>query len=279
MPSQAKRNRNTEAPAFIDPMAGNAELGVHMREDGPVKHMAAASLERPLELPRAEYRKMWIIVGIAVVLSAALILAYNFTVSGDLQRQQALVNEAIMRDVSLDLPSMKDYAGKTNEAMRETFKSAGYNMYDNSNDEDYNVDGFDMFKIASDIDTEKAANAYSQGIENLRPVDAARYLAGSWRFLVSRADGVELRLRYADFQAADARAAIEAAVESQGFEDADLNTIAEDTMGNTNISGSFKKDKKTYNYTISACDLSQVYDIDGAPENAQYVGIRVTEAS
>ena len=69
------------------------------------------------------------------------------------------------------------------------------------------------------------------------------------------------------------RSAIQSAVDSQGFKDADVNDIALDTMGNSNVSGTFKKDKVTYAYTISACDLSQVYDIDGAPENAQFVGI------
>ena len=279
MPRQAKRNIDTEAPAFVDPMAGNADGGVQLRADGPVAHLTAPSLGRPLEFPRTEYRKLLVIAGVAVLFSIILIIAYNATVVGDLQRQQALVSEAISREVSLDLPNLQNYVGKTNEAMRETLKSDGYTIYDNSNDEDYNVDGFDLFKVASDIDPEKAGAAYSQGIENLKPVDAARYLAGSWRFLVSRADGVELRLRYADFESADARAAIEAALASQGFDDADLDSIAEDTMGNTNISGTFKKGKSNYEYTISACDLSQVYDIDGAPENAQYVGIRVKNAS
>jgi hypothetical protein len=86
-------------------------------------------------------------------------------------------------------------------------------------------------------------------------------------------------LRYADFTATDAKEAIQTAIDSQGFKDADVNGIALDTMGNSNVSGTFKKDKVTYAYTISACDLSQVYDIDGAPENAQFVGIRVTPES
>ena len=197
----------------------------------------------------------------------------------DVQKTRDAVTAAISRDVSLDLPKLQDYAGKTNEAMIESLNAAGYSLYDNTNDEDRNVDGFDMFKIASDIDPEKASNAYSQGLENLKPVDTARYLKGSWRFLVSRANGAEIRLRYADFDSADAIAAIHAAIQAQGFEDANLSDAAEDTMGNTNLSGKFKKDKVEYAYTISSCDLSQVYDIEGLPENAQYVGIRVTEAA
>jgi hypothetical protein len=96
---------------------------------------------------------------------------------------------------------------------------------------------------------------------------------------VNRSQNVEMRVRYADFDSADAVSAIQVALESQGFEDANIADVAVDTMGNTNLSGSFKKDKTNYEYTISACDLSQVYDIDGAPENAQYVGIRVSVAT
>lgn len=277
MPRKAKRNTDMEAPRFLDPNADGAGAGVRLRQDGPVSHLAAASLERPLELPRAEYRKLLPILLVAIIVSIGVLVAYNGTVIDDMQRKQAQVSEEISRGVSLDLPKMESYAGKTNEAMVETFKSQGYEMYDNSNDEDRNVDGFDMYKLAPDVDPQEAAAAYEQGLENLGPVQAARYLAGSWRFLVARGDTVELRLRYADFDATDAASAIQAALDSQGFEDAKLADAAEDTMGNTNLSGSFEKSKKTYEYTISACDLSQVYDIDGAPESAQYVGIRITE--
>ena len=279
MPQQAKRNIDAKPPAFIGGPTGSAAGGVRLREDGPVKYLEADCLERSIEMPRDDYRKLLPILVVALLLSAAVIIAYNMAVMGDVQKTRDAVNAAISRDVSLDLPKLQDYAGKTNEAMIASLKAAGYTLYDNTNDEDRNVDGFDIFKIASDMDPERASNAYSQGLENLKPVDTARYLKGSWRFLVSRANGAEIRLRYADFDSADAIAAIQAAVQAQGFEDANIADAAEDTMGNTNLSGTFKKDKVEYAYTISTCGLSQVYDIDGLPENAQYVGIRVTEAA
>lgn len=279
MPRQAKREMDTDAPAFLGRRPGGAGSGVYGEQDGPVIRYKASSFDRPIEFPANDKRRLALIVAIAVLLSAALIIAYNMAVIGDSAQTQVKVAAAIDRGVELDLPKMEDYAGKTNEAMLETFKSAGYTMYDNSNEEDRNVDGFDMFKLASDVDPETAGEAYAQGIENLSSVEAARYLSGSWRFLVSRANAVELRLRYADFTATDAKEAIQTAIDSQGFKDADVNDIALDTMGNSNVSGTFKKDKVTYAYTISACDLSQVYDIDGAPENAQFVGIRVTPES
>lgn len=279
MPRQAKRNQDTEAPAFLGRRAGGSGSGVYRKQNGPVTHLAAEGIERPFELPANQRPRLLIIVAIAVAISAALIVAYNLAVMNDASKTQEKVLAAIDRDVALELPQMKAYAGKTNEAMFESFKSDGYTIFNNSNDEDKNVDGFDVFKVASDIDPEEAASAYAEGIENLGPVDAARYLAGSWRFLVSRANNVEMRLRYADFSAESTEAAIQAALESQGFDDAKIEDLAQDTMGNTNISGTFKKDKVTYTYTVSACDLSQVYDIEGAPENAQFVGIKVTPES
>lgn len=275
MPRQAKREQDTEAPAFLGKRPGGAGSGVYKKQNGPTTHLAATGLERPLELPVNDQRKLLPVFIVAILLAAAVIVAYNMAVMGDSQRTQERVAEAIDRGVSLDLPVLENYAGKSNEEMMQTFKSDGYTIFNNSNDEDRNVDGFDVFKLASDVDPETAAGAYAEGLENLGPVETARYLAGSWRFLVSRVNNPEIRLRYADFDATDAKSAIQAAVDAQGFEDADISTIALDTMGNSNISGSFKKDKVTYTYTISACDLSQVYDIDGAPENAQFVGIRV----
>ncbi|MDO4532355.1 MAG: hypothetical protein Q4C36_01400 [Coriobacteriia bacterium] len=279
MPQQAKRDIDTEPPAFIGGPTGSAAGDVHRRVEGPVTYLEADSLERPLEMPLADYRKLLPILLIALVLSAAVIIAYNMAVMGDVQKTRDQVAAAIDRDVSLDLPQLQDYAGKTNEAMIASLKAAGYTLHDNTNDEDRNVDGFDIFRIASDMDPEKAAQAYSQGIENLGPVDTARYLKGSWRFLVSRANGAEIRLRYADFDSANPTEAIQAAAAAQGFEDVNISDAAVDTMGNTNLSGTFKKDKVEYAYTISSCDLSQVYEIEGLPENAQFVGIRVTEAS
>ena len=279
MPRQAKRNGKKEAPAFLGSTAGNADLGVQFASDGPVNRLSAASLARPLEMPHGEYRKLAIIIAIAVAISAALIVAYNFTVMGDAEKTRAQVMEVINRGVELELPKLEDYAGLKNDEMFETFKKNGYTIFDNSNDEDRNVDGFDVFKIASDLDPDVAAAAYADGLENMGPVDQARYLLGSWRFIVSRVNDAELRLRYADFDSTDAKEAIAAAIESQGFEDADIADIAEDTMGNKNLSGTFEKGKKKYEYTISACDLSQVYEIEGAPENAQFVGIRVNVAN
>ena len=279
MPRQAKRDKDIQAPAFLGKATGSARPSMRIRQEGPVSYIDASDLGNAMEMPQHETRKLFFIVLAAILLSAAVIIAYNVSVVGDLQRTRDKVTAVITRDVSLDLPKMKEYAGKSNEAMMKTFESDGYTIYDNSNDEDYNVDGFDVFKLASDVDPEKAAAAYSEGLENLGPVEAARYLKGSWRFLVSRSNGVELRLRYADFDSADANTAIQAALDSQGFEDVSIEDVAQDTMGNTNLSGKFKKNKTEYEYTISACDLSQVYDIEGAPDNAQFVGIRVTVAT
>ena len=278
MPQQAKRNLDAEPPSFVSSAAGNADLGVHLRTNGPTSYLAAESLERPLEFPRSNWQRLGMIAGIAVVISVIIIVFYNVTVSSNIASQHSLVTEAINRDVALDLPNLQSYVGKTNDEMYKQFDKDGYTIYDNTNEEDEEVNGFDVFKLASDVSADDAAKAYSTGIENLDDAEAAKYLAGSWRFLVSRSDGAELRVRYADFSSKDATAAIKSALDAEGFE-GDIAEIAEDSMGNTNLSGTFKKDKKEYDYTISACDLSQVYDIDGAPDGAQFVGIRVTEAS
>ena len=277
MPRQSRNTQQNRPPKFVASAAGDSDLSIHVQDNGTTRHLSAASLSRSFELPREEHRRLFIIIAIAACLCLSLLVAYNVRVMMQVHESQALVSEAISRGVSLDLPNLENYVGKTNKAMIQQFEDDGYRTYDNSNEEDTSVNGFDIFKIADDVTDEDAAAAYSQGIENLDDEDIARYLAGSWRFLMSRADGAEIRLRYADFDAQSPEQAIQTAANAESFVELVESEITQDSAGNTTFSGTFKKSNKTWRYTISACDLSQVYDIDGAPGGAQFVVIRITE--
>jgi hypothetical protein len=265
-----------ELPAFLRRSPNNECLGVQVRNHGPVNYLGAESLERSIDLPREDFKQVLVIVAIAAAISIAALFAYNYTVFADHQETVAQIEEIINRDVTLDLPAMRDYAGRSNDDIIGSFNAAGYTLYDNTSEEDRNAGGFDMYKLASDVTTEEAAAAYSQGLDKIDPGEAAKVLSGSWRFLVDRTNGNEMRLRYIDFAATTPTTALNDAVAAQAFDAAQASAPTEDSLGNTNVTGTFEKDGKTYNYTISVCDLSQVYDIPGLPATTQYVGIRVT---
>lgn len=277
MPRQNRRTQHTRAPKFIESAAGDPKLSVHIHDDGITRHLNAASLSRPFELPHNERRRLLGIIAVAAFICVSILVAYNVKVMMQVHESQELVNAAISRDVSLNLPNLENYVGKTNKAMIQQLKDDGYRTYDNSNEEDTSVNGFDIFKIADDVSDEEAQAAYSQGLENLDDEDTARYLAGSWRLIMSRANGAEIRLRYADFDANSAQQAIQTAADAEGFIELVDSEISKDAAGNTTFSDTFEKSSKTWRYTVSACELSQVYHIDGAPEHAQFVVIRISE--
>lgn len=275
MPSPVSPDDN--APAFLKRSAHSEQLGVRVVSNGPVNHLSAASLERPLEMPRDEKRKAYRIAAIAAVLSLLVLLVYNVSAFSERHEMIEGVDDVINRGVTLDLPMMQSYVGLSNEEILASFHDMGFELYDNTSAEDTNAKGFDVYKLASDVSAEEAAAAYEQGIDRLQPTEAARILSGSWRYLVSRPAKAEMRLRYFDFAATTATTAINDAIASQGFDPEGASEITEDSMGNKNVTGTFEKNGTTYQYTISVCDLSQVYDIEGLPETAQYVGIKVTE--
>lgn len=266
-----------DAPSFVRRSTFSEQLGVRVVNDGPVNHLTADSLERPLEMPKSERRKAYYIAAIAAVLSLLVLAYYNFNVFSDRQAMAESVEDVLNRGVTLDLPVIQDYVGLSNEEILNSFRDFGFVLYDHTSIEDTNANGFDVYKLAGDVSVEDAAAAYDQGIDTLKPTEAARILSGSWRYLVSRPAKTEMRLRYFDFNATTATTAINDAVASQGFDPEGVSEMAEDTMGNINVTGTFEKNGVNYQYTISVCDLSQVYDIEGLPETAQYVGIKVTE--
>jgi hypothetical protein len=197
-------------------------------------------------LPREDFKQVLVIVAIAAAISIAALFDYNYTVFADHQETVAQIEEIINRDVTLDLPAMRDYAGRSNDDIIGSFNAAGYTLYDNTSEEDWNAGGFDMYKLASDVTTEEAAAAYSQGLDKIDPGEAAKVLSGSWRFLVDRANGNEMRLRYIDFDATTPTTALNDAVAAQAFDAAQASAPTEDSLGNTNVTGTFEKDGKTY---------------------------------
>lgn len=246
--------------------------------DGPARYMDGSALSRPLDLPR---KKLPIVLAFTVAaLVIGVLLAMNLLGSTlhAAQRAAASVEENLARDVSLDLPSMTSFAGMDAAGVKSAAEGLGHATFVISSDDDLASGTLDMVKLPSDVSVEEAALLYAQGISSLDAPDAALLLNGSWRLQFDSSDGFNLSVRYADFDSGNVDAAVEAAIQAEGFDSESATELEVDEVGNTYRSGTVDAGGTTYSWRVSAIALSEVYDISGLPDTAMYVGIRMTPA-
>ncbi len=241
---------------------------------GSVTYMDGSALKRPLTLPK----KLWpILLAIAAV---ALVIGYNIAHSIDhnvvhrSDRVEEQIVALINRGVAQDVPVLSSYIGMDDETILQSMTDAGFTYVDMNEINGTGEASIDVIKIPSDMTVEDAAVAYTDGVSKLDNMTAAKFLSGSWRFMVVRESGYSYSVKYADFNSGGAQAAIQAAIESQGLVESEMGDTGVDDNGNTFQNGTISIDGTTYAWSISACNLSDVYSIAGMPENAQYVGIR-----
>ena len=242
---------------------------------GNVDYLDGTPLRRPFAMPAAQRVVAAIIVIVAIALGALFV---NNTVLSSMREEEAAtkaIADNLARQASFDtIPHMTDLVGLDDDEIRNTFKSAGYTIYDASalsNSED-----MILYKLASDITPDEAAAMLAQGVNALTPVQATKLLNGSWYFAAERSGATSLVTRYADFSTADPKTAVSRAVEKQGFDPQTISESGVDESGNTYSMGVVEVDKKAYTWKISALPLSDMYSIKKMPEDACYVGIRVT---
>ena len=83
-------------------------------------------------------------------------------------------------------------------------------------------------------------------------------------------------VRYADFSTADPQVAVQNALTKQGFNPESITESGVDDSGNTFSLGSIDVDGTMCTWKISALPLKDMYSISGLPEDACYIGVRVT---
>lgn len=244
-------------------------------EQPAVRYLDGSGLARPFDPPK------FVIAVCAIAAVAAAVIggmmaskAIDQVLHGE-ERAAAAIESNISRDVSYDIPFLQDYIGLDDASILARFEEAGFLTYDLTGEGD---SGLDIMKLPSDTSSMDAGIALGGGIGNLDGVAASKYLVGSWRLTVDRVEGTSMRVRYADMQSIDAISAIDAAMASEGWLDNPAITVeneGQDEVGNTFREGTLATDAATYAWRVSACPLSDVYDISGLPANAHYVGIKL----
>ena len=249
-------------------------------QDGNIRYLDSGHLNRPITMPKSQVGIMMLFLAVGIVIAVALFMHINDAVFGSAERKQAAIEANITREVSYNVPVLSSLITLDDNSIKQSFTDAGLAMYEYSDPNDYPNGGFMQACFPADIDFEQAQAWFDTGISSLDAPDAAMLLNGMWTFNLNRLEYLDMRVRYADFVSGSLEAAINAAMEQQGFSSDSIlteNGAGIDESGNTYKAGTIEIGGTTYQWRVSAAALQAVYDIRGLPEDAVYVGIRITE--
>lgn len=245
-----------------------------LRGDETVIYPDAEVLTRPLSMPRNVRMGLLGAMIAAAIIGAVFLGWYLDGVVNEPKRQQESITEALSADVPYDLPSLYSLMPLDDAGILATLQEAGLSLYEMSTKEGSTV--YRLIKLPADMNAVDAGALYLAGIDNIGAAEAAHLLNGSWDLQVDRSSGTNMVLHYADFKSGTVDAAVQSALATEGLTDSSIEDSGEDTAGNTYVMGTISGDAGTYSWRVSALPLSKVYNVNGLPENAVYVGIRMT---
>lgn len=248
----------------------------YSKTEGNVAYLDDAPLGRPLSMPAAQRVFTALVAVVALVLGGIFL---NATVLSSLREAAAAeqaISDNLARQASIDtIPVMTDLITLSDDEVREKFADAGFTVYDASS-LNANSDDMVLYKLPADMTSEDAAGMLALGIGSLDASQATKLLNGSWYFAAERSGAVSMVVRYADFSTADPQEAVQLAVEKEGFDPSSISETGVDDSGNTYNMGVVEVGKKAYTWKVSALPLDDMYSIANMPEEACYVGVRLT---
>ena len=245
--------------------------------EGAVKYLDGSGLSRPLDFPKASYKIVGALLIVAAVIGGLMLAKYFDSLIGAPARAEQEVQENIARNVSYDLPNLASLMESDDATIKQGLADAGYTIYETTKEGQYPDGGFDLVKLPADVSLVEAGAMYASGISSLSATDASRLLKGSWSLSVNRTGTTDMRLKFADFASGSVEGAVKAAMEAEGLSEAAIVDGGTDDAGNTYESGTVEANGTTYTWRVSAIALSSVYKINGLPDTAVYVGIRMTK--
>lgn len=242
--------------------------------DEIVMYPDAEILTRPLDMPWKVKLGLLGAAAAAAIIGAIFLGWYFDGVVNEPKRQQESITEALSADVPYDLPSLYSLMPLDDSGILTTLQGSGLSLYEVPAKESSAV--YRLIKLPADMSAVDAGALYLAGIDNIGAAEAARLLNGSWDLQIDRSNGTNMVLHYADFKSGTVDAAVQSALATEGLTDSTIDDSGEDTAGNTYVAGTITGDAGTYSWRVSALPLSKIYSVNGLPENAVYVGIRMT---
>lgn len=246
-----------------------------MYQDNPrIYYMNGDSLSRPLELPQNTRAGLVVLLTVAAIIAGVVFYMFFDATANEPAREQAKMEESLSRNVPLKLPNILSLVELDDAGIDAAIKSSGDTFFERS--PVGSGDEYEIVKLPAGVDLIEAASLYATGLSKLSPSQAATLLNGSWDLKVDRTQGLNISLHYADFTSGNAQRAIQNAITS---EDLGRGTVTDsgddDGFGNVYTTGTIMINGKSYEWTVSAIQLSEVYSINGLPDDAYYVGIRI----
>lgn len=244
---------------------------------GDVAYLEAGRLARPADMPRGQKVIAAAIVAAAVIIGVVVL---NSTIiaswRANMNVEQAIVDNLSREASIVTVPDMASLINQDDEAIRASFEQAGFKVYDAS--KMYDSNDMTLFKLPSDMSVQDASKLYMRGMGALNADEATRLLNGSWYFATDRVNGTSMVVRYADFATDDPAIAVQSALAKEGFDPQSVSEQGVDESGNTYSMGTLTSGETQCSWKISAIKLEDMYSIKSLPEDACYVGIRVTAA-
>jgi len=135
--------------------------------------------------------------------------------------------------------------------------------------------GMEIMRCADTMTVEDMANCYAEGFSNQTLETICVILKNSWWITTNHGSHDNIKLKYSEFTSGSLNAAIEEAMEEQGFkgEGAGVLLSGVDNNGNTYKYGTIDYDGETLYWRVAACPVKDVYGFDSLPDEGCYVGI------
>ena len=255
-----------------DPYAFRAPRG---REGGKIAYPNVGLLDRPLDMPGAVRKGLIAFLAAAALIGGVFLFRYFDVVVNAPAREEAQVIENTTRTVAYNLPVLLDLMPESDTAMLDQLKASGDTLFERTPIGTDAKGGFQVVRLPEGVSLADAAALYLTGLEKVSASSASHLLNGAWDLTVTREAPYNLFLRYADFSSGSIENAIQNALVAEGLETQDGVESDVDDSGNTYVTGTVEDG--SYTWRISVISLSEVYDIKGLPDDALYVGIRMTQ--
>ncbi len=250
----------------------------HSYENGKIDYPNVALLNRPLDLPRSIRKGLLIFLAAAVLIGGIILFRYFDVVVNAPAREKAQVAENTTRVVPYNLPVLLDLMPLSDAEMMEQLKTSGDTLFERTPIGTNESGGFQVVRLPEGVSVADAAAMYLSGLNNISASSASLLLNGAWDLTVTREAPYNLFLRYADFSSGSIESAIQSALLAESLEaQNEESERGVDDSGNTYVTSTATRDGVSCTWRVSVIALSEVYDIEGLPEDSLYVGIRMTQ--
>lgn len=246
-------------------------------ENTKIDYPDVSVLDRPLDMPSSIRSGLLIFLAIAAVIGAIILFRYFDVVVSAPAREAAQVTENVTKHVPYNLPVLLDLMPETDAEMMATLSESGDTLFERTPVGSNEEGGFQVVRLPEGVSVADAAAIYLTGIDKANASSASRLLNGAWNLTVTREAPYSVSLRYADFSSGSIETAIQNALLTEDLDATEESESGVDDSGNTYVSGLVDKDDVTYQWRVSVIPLSDVYEIKGLPDDALYVGVRLTE--